>query len=245
MAAVFYSTGISPAARSVNVDQCEGDHGNKTGGAMTSSGIRLGVDALLAAKSFREWIQEGWATPANVVELSPGTAEAAEAHRGRLSAALPGRRIAVAAGRPVGPVRRHLPPVSRRQRLRLADGLPARRRGAGADPGRERRPMRSSTSPARRSPARTTSWPMRTPARCESGPCPARPPTARHPASSAARRRTSRADCGAGTLPRLSSSGSIPFSTLSDTATAQHCVRSLRSCDASKMRGRCASCRRL
>lgn len=68
---------------------------------MTYSGIRLGVDALLAAKSFREWVQEGWATPANVVELSPGTAEAAEAHRGRLSAALPGRRIAVAAGRPV------------------------------------------------------------------------------------------------------------------------------------------------
>ncbi len=65
---------------------------------MTSSGIRLGVDTLLAAKCLRERIQEGWATTANVVELSP---ETAEAHRGRLSAALPGERIAVAPGRPV------------------------------------------------------------------------------------------------------------------------------------------------
>ncbi|MEV7045567.1 M24 family metallopeptidase [Amycolatopsis sp. NPDC051061] len=65
---------------------------------MTSRGIRLGVDALLAAEGLREWIHEGWAFPADVFELPPGTAEAAAAHRGRLSAALPSRRIAVSAG---------------------------------------------------------------------------------------------------------------------------------------------------
>ncbi|MFD8497000.1 aminopeptidase P family protein [Amycolatopsis sp. NPDC059657] len=60
---------------------------------------RPDLNALLAAKGFRDWIREGWEPDAEAVEIPPGAAEAAAAHRARLAAELPGRRIALAAGR--------------------------------------------------------------------------------------------------------------------------------------------------
>ncbi|GGM81503.1 Xaa-Pro aminopeptidase 2 [Longimycelium tulufanense] len=55
------------------------------------------------AKGFREYIKQGWGESDRRVDVPAGLAEAAAAHRARLSAAFPGRRIAVAAGR--APVR--------------------------------------------------------------------------------------------------------------------------------------------
>ena len=55
------------------------------------------------AKGFREFISRGWGPVDRSVTLPEGLAEAAAEHRQKLSAALPGRRIAVAAGR--APVR--------------------------------------------------------------------------------------------------------------------------------------------
>ncbi|RSN28835.1 Xaa-Pro aminopeptidase [Amycolatopsis sp. WAC 04169] len=68
---------------------------------MTGDRTRPDLRALLAAKGFRTWISDGWEPADDVVEVPPGTAEAAAAHRGRLSAELPGQRIALAAGRAV------------------------------------------------------------------------------------------------------------------------------------------------
>ncbi|WP_410622694.1 aminopeptidase P family protein [Amycolatopsis sp. cmx-8-4] len=68
---------------------------------MTGDRTRPDLRALLDAKGFRNWIRDGWEPAADVVEVPAGTAEAAAAHRGRLSAALPGHRIALAAGRAV------------------------------------------------------------------------------------------------------------------------------------------------
>ncbi|CCH29688.1 aminopeptidase P family protein [Actinosynnema sp. NPDC047251] len=52
------------------------------------------------ADGFRTWVRDGWADPDVRADLVPGAAEAAAAHRDRLSAAFPGRRLALAAGRP-------------------------------------------------------------------------------------------------------------------------------------------------
>ncbi|MFG1645651.1 aminopeptidase P N-terminal domain-containing protein, partial [Amycolatopsis sp. NPDC049252] len=68
---------------------------------MTGDRTRPDLRALLGAKGFRNWIREGWEPAADAVDVPAGTAEAAAAHRGRLSAALPGQRIALAAGRAV------------------------------------------------------------------------------------------------------------------------------------------------
>jgi Xaa-Pro aminopeptidase len=53
---------------------------------------------LIEATGFREFVQSGWGPADRAVRLPAGAAKAAEAHRRRLSEALPGRRIAVAAG---------------------------------------------------------------------------------------------------------------------------------------------------
>ncbi|WP_433332232.1 aminopeptidase P family protein [Spirillospora sp. CA-294931] len=53
---------------------------------------------LLEATGFREYIRDGWGPSERTVRLAPGAAAAAAAHRARLSAALPGTRIAVASG---------------------------------------------------------------------------------------------------------------------------------------------------
>ncbi len=68
---------------------------------MTGDRTRPDLRALLAARGFRNWIQDGWEPVDDGVEVPPGTAEAAAAHRDRLSAELPGQRIALAAGRPI------------------------------------------------------------------------------------------------------------------------------------------------
>ena len=56
--------------------------------------------ALADADGFRTWVRDGWAPREHPAPSPPGAAAAAAAHRDRLSAALPGRRIALAAGRP-------------------------------------------------------------------------------------------------------------------------------------------------
>jgi Xaa-Pro aminopeptidase len=53
---------------------------------------------LIDAAGFREFVQGGWGPADRDVRLPAGAPKAAEAHRRRLSEALPGRRIAVAAG---------------------------------------------------------------------------------------------------------------------------------------------------
>ena len=55
------------------------------------------------AKGFRESVGRGWGPADRTVTLPSGLAESAAAHREKLSQALPGRRIAIAAGR--APVR--------------------------------------------------------------------------------------------------------------------------------------------
>ncbi|MBP2478113.1 Xaa-Pro aminopeptidase [Crossiella equi] len=55
------------------------------------------------AEGFRSLIGEGWGPADRAVSVPEGLAKASAAHRARLSAALPGKRIAVAAGR--APVR--------------------------------------------------------------------------------------------------------------------------------------------
>jgi len=55
------------------------------------------------AKGFREFISRGWGPVDRSVAVPEGLAEAAAEHRQKLAAALPGRRIALAAGR--APVR--------------------------------------------------------------------------------------------------------------------------------------------
>jgi len=54
---------------------------------------------LVEADGFRSCIRDGWGEWDSAVDLPRGTAEAAAAHRARLAHALPGKRIALAAGR--------------------------------------------------------------------------------------------------------------------------------------------------
>jgi Xaa-Pro aminopeptidase len=58
---------------------------------------------LTDVPAFVEMMARGWATPGREAATVPGAAEAAGAHRARLSAAYPGRAVVVASGRP--PVR--------------------------------------------------------------------------------------------------------------------------------------------
>ncbi|WP_156755159.1 aminopeptidase P family protein [Actinokineospora pegani] len=58
---------------------------------------------LVQAQGFRDFVREGWGPADRRVTPVPGAAEAAAAHRARLSAAFPGARIAVASG--IAPVR--------------------------------------------------------------------------------------------------------------------------------------------
>ena len=53
---------------------------------------------LVDASGFREFVRHGWGPADRAARVTPGAAQAAAAHRDRLSAALPGARIAVAAG---------------------------------------------------------------------------------------------------------------------------------------------------
>ncbi|MGW5053905.1 aminopeptidase P family protein [Actinokineospora sp. NPDC004072] len=55
---------------------------------------------LADADGFRAWMREGWEPREDPAPCGPEAAGAAAAHRERLSEALPGKRIAVAAGRP-------------------------------------------------------------------------------------------------------------------------------------------------
>jgi Xaa-Pro aminopeptidase len=57
-------------------------------------------DALADADGFRAWMREDWERREHDAPCPPGAAEAAAAHRDRLSAALPRKRVALAAGRP-------------------------------------------------------------------------------------------------------------------------------------------------
>ena len=54
---------------------------------------------LVDADGFRTHIRDGWGKWDDHIDLPRGTAEAAAAHRARLAQALPGKRIALAAGR--------------------------------------------------------------------------------------------------------------------------------------------------
>lgn len=54
---------------------------------------------LTLAPGFVRTMADGWGEPDRSPVLAPGAAEAAQAHRGRLSEAFPGRRLAVSAGR--------------------------------------------------------------------------------------------------------------------------------------------------
>ncbi|OLR91449.1 aminopeptidase P family protein [Actinokineospora bangkokensis] len=58
---------------------------------------------LVQAQGFREFVRDDWGPADRRVPEVPGAAEAAAAHRARLSEAFPGQRIAVAAG--LAPVR--------------------------------------------------------------------------------------------------------------------------------------------
>lgn len=51
------------------------------------------------AAGFREFVRDGWGPADRAARVPAGTAEAAAAHRKRLSEAMPGRRIAIPAGR--------------------------------------------------------------------------------------------------------------------------------------------------
>ncbi|WP_199440875.1 aminopeptidase P family protein [Umezawaea beigongshangensis] len=53
---------------------------------------------LVDARGFRDFVRDGWGEGDREVRLAPGAAAAAATHRARLSAALPGTRIAVASG---------------------------------------------------------------------------------------------------------------------------------------------------
>ncbi|GAB3891667.1 hypothetical protein GCM10029964_065210 [Kibdelosporangium lantanae] len=70
---------------------------------MTDRQARRDPSDILHATGFRESIRDGWGSADRSVRLAPGAAEAAAAHRTRLSEQLPGRRIAIASGAP--PVR--------------------------------------------------------------------------------------------------------------------------------------------
>ena len=64
----------------------------------TDRPARRDPSKLSEAKGFREYVRHDWADADRAVRPVPGAAEAAAEHRARLSHALPGQRIAVAAG---------------------------------------------------------------------------------------------------------------------------------------------------
>ncbi|MGQ0839708.1 aminopeptidase P family protein [Actinokineospora sp.] len=70
---------------------------------MSDRPARRDPSRLVEAQGFRDFVRDDWGPADRGVRAVPGAAEAAAAHRARLSAAFPGRRIAVAAGR--APVR--------------------------------------------------------------------------------------------------------------------------------------------
>lgn len=57
------------------------------------------MPSLAKATGFTDWISRGWGAADRAMHLPAGTAEAAAAHRQKLSEALPGRTLVVAAGR--------------------------------------------------------------------------------------------------------------------------------------------------
>ncbi|SDC72877.1 aminopeptidase P family protein [Actinokineospora iranica] len=70
---------------------------------MSDHPARRDPSKLVEAEGFREHVRDGWGPADRTVRTVAGAAEAAAAHRARLSSAFPGKRIAVAAGR--APVR--------------------------------------------------------------------------------------------------------------------------------------------
>ncbi|MDQ3404962.1 MAG: aminopeptidase P family protein [Actinomycetota bacterium] len=70
---------------------------------MTDRPARRDPSNLVAAEGFRDFVRDDWGPADRQPRVVAGAAEAAAAHRARLSAAFPGRRIAIAAGR--APVR--------------------------------------------------------------------------------------------------------------------------------------------
>lgn len=70
---------------------------------MSDRPARRDPSKLVEAAGFRDYVRDDWGPADRRVRVVPGAAEAAAAHRARLSAAFPGKRIAVGAGR--APVR--------------------------------------------------------------------------------------------------------------------------------------------
>ncbi len=65
---------------------------------MSDRPARRDPSKLVEAEGFREFARDDWGPADRRVQSVPGAAEAAAAHRARLSAAFPGKRIALAAG---------------------------------------------------------------------------------------------------------------------------------------------------
>ncbi|PPK65887.1 aminopeptidase P family protein [Actinokineospora auranticolor] len=65
---------------------------------MSDRPARRDPSRLVEAEGFREFVRDDWGPADRRVRGVAGAAEAAEAHRDRLSAAFPGKRIALAAG---------------------------------------------------------------------------------------------------------------------------------------------------
>ncbi|WP_026423832.1 aminopeptidase P family protein [Actinokineospora inagensis] len=65
---------------------------------MSDRPARRDPSKLVEAEGFREFVRDDWGPADRRVNAVPGAAEAAAAHRARLSAAFPGKRVALAAG---------------------------------------------------------------------------------------------------------------------------------------------------
>ncbi|SES46752.1 aminopeptidase P family protein [Actinokineospora terrae] len=65
---------------------------------MNDRPARRDPSKLVEAEGFREFVRDDWGPADRTVHTVAGAAEAAQAHRARLSAAFPGKRIALAAG---------------------------------------------------------------------------------------------------------------------------------------------------
>ena len=70
---------------------------------MSDRPARRDPSNLVAAQGFRDFVRDDWGPADRAVRIVEGAAEAAAAHRERLSRAFPGKRIAIAAG--LAPVR--------------------------------------------------------------------------------------------------------------------------------------------
>ncbi|WP_311258372.1 Xaa-Pro aminopeptidase [Microbacterium sp. WCS2018Hpa-9] len=72
----------------------------ESGIADARSGVRdPRMPSLAGATGFTEWMRTGWGDADRAPRAEAGAAEAARRHRNRLSAALPGRTLVIAAGR--------------------------------------------------------------------------------------------------------------------------------------------------